>query len=170
MWDDALLFLVPFWCQIFDAFIVLRWATVAHMGLLFLQPLRGIQRKFIPILVSDYQTLWSVLGTAQRNSTNLTGSKIVTSFTKFRCFGPIWKPCHPGLWLSDTFSTSLQALNRISRSLKEALFQLPFCSSTSSTKPLICLDIFDFFSATAERNCKKLVGGRISTSLPGFVF
>ena len=35
MWDEALLFLVPFWCQIFDAFIVLRWATVAHMGLLF---------------------------------------------------------------------------------------------------------------------------------------
>ena len=28
--------LVPFWCQIFDAFIVLGWATVAHMGLLFL--------------------------------------------------------------------------------------------------------------------------------------
>ena len=27
-------FLVQFWCQIFDAFIVLRWATVAHMGLL----------------------------------------------------------------------------------------------------------------------------------------
>ena len=35
MWDEALLFLVPFWCQIVDAFIVLRWATVAHMGLLF---------------------------------------------------------------------------------------------------------------------------------------
>ena len=36
MWDEALLFLVPFWCQIFDAFIVLRWATVAHMGLLLI--------------------------------------------------------------------------------------------------------------------------------------
>ena len=32
--DEVLLFLVPFWCQILDAFIVLRWATVAHMGLL----------------------------------------------------------------------------------------------------------------------------------------
>ena len=31
----GLLFLVPFWCQIFDAFTVLRWATVARMGLLF---------------------------------------------------------------------------------------------------------------------------------------
>ena len=30
----GLLFLVPFWCQIFDAFIVLRWAPVARMGLL----------------------------------------------------------------------------------------------------------------------------------------
>ena len=38
MWDEALLFLVPFWCQNFDAFIVLRWATVAHMGLLFVLP------------------------------------------------------------------------------------------------------------------------------------
>ena len=38
MWDEALLFLVPFWCQIFDAFIVLRWATVAHMCLLFALP------------------------------------------------------------------------------------------------------------------------------------
>ena len=37
MWDEALLFLVPFWCQIFDAFIVLRWATVAHMGLLLMK-------------------------------------------------------------------------------------------------------------------------------------
>ena len=35
MWDEALLLLVAFWCQILDAFIVLRWAAVAHMGLLF---------------------------------------------------------------------------------------------------------------------------------------
>ena len=41
MWDEALLFLVPFWCQIFDAFIVLRWATVAHMGLLLSDTLWG---------------------------------------------------------------------------------------------------------------------------------
>ena len=32
--------------------------------------------------------LWFVLGTAQRNSTKLDGSKIATSFSKLRCFGP----------------------------------------------------------------------------------
>ena len=41
MWDEALLFLVPFWCQIFDAFIVLRWATVARIGLLLHSCNRG---------------------------------------------------------------------------------------------------------------------------------
>ena len=72
----------------------------------------------------------------------------------------------PGLWLAETFSTSsLKPLNGIQRNLTGSKI------STSSTKfvffgliwktglppwPLICWDIFDFSSETAERNSMKL--------------
>ena len=67
----------------------------------------------------------------------------------------------PGLWLAETFSTSLKPLNRIQRNLTGSKI------STSSTKfvffrpigktmwplwPLIGWDIFDFSSETLERN------------------
>ena len=50
----------------------------------------------------------------------LTGSKILTSSTKFVFFGPTSEKqdCRPGLWLAETFSTSpLKPLNRIQRNL-----------------------------------------------------
>ena len=71
----------------------------------------------------------------------------------------------PGLWLAETFSTSLKPLNRIQRNLTGSKI------STSSTKfvffgpigktrwppwPLIGWDIFDFSSETNERNSTKL--------------
>ena len=72
----------------------------------------------------------------------------------------------PGLWLAETFPTSpLKPLNGIQRNLTGSKI------STSSTKfvflgpigktrwlpwPLICWDIFDFSSETAERNSTKL--------------
>ena len=72
----------------------------------------------------------------------------------------------PGLWLSETFSTSpLKPLNGIHRNMTRSKI------STSSTKfvffgpigktswppwPLIGWDIFDFSSETAERNSTKL--------------
>ena len=71
----------------------------------------------------------------------------------------------PGLWLAETFSTSLKPLNRIQRNLTGSKI------STSSTKfvffglirktrwppwPLIGLDIFAFSSDTAEWNSTKL--------------
>ena len=71
----------------------------------------------------------------------------------------------PGLWLAETFSTSLKPLNGIQRNLTENKI------STSSTKfvffgpientrwpprPLIGWDISDFYSETAERNSTKL--------------
>ena len=72
----------------------------------------------------------------------------------------------PGLWLAETFSTSpLKPLNGIQRNLTGSKI------STSSTKfvffgligktrwppwPLICWDIFDFFSETADRKSTKL--------------
>ena len=50
---------------------------------------------------------------------NLRGSKISTSSTKFVFFRLIWKEDgRPGLWLAETFSTSLlKLLNRIQRNL-----------------------------------------------------
>ena len=71
----------------------------------------------------------------------------------------------PGLWLAETFSTSLKPQNGIQRNLTGIKI------STSSTKfvffgpigktrwppwPLIGWDIFDFSSETAERNSTKL--------------
>ena len=71
----------------------------------------------------------------------------------------------PGLWLAETFSTSLKLLNGIQRNLTGSKI------STSSTKfvffgsigktrwpswPLIGWDIFDFSSETAELNSTKL--------------
>ena len=76
------------------------------------------------------------------------------------------KDGRPGLWLAETFSTSpLKPLNGIQWNLTWSK------TSTSSTKfvffgpigktrwpllPLICWDIFDFFSETAERNSTKI--------------
>ena len=71
----------------------------------------------------------------------------------------------PGLWLAETFSTSLKPLNGIQRNLTGSKI------STSSTKfvffgpiektrrppwPLIGWDIFNFSSESAERNSTKL--------------
>ena len=72
----------------------------------------------------------------------------------------------PGLWLAETFSTSsLKSLNGIQRNLtgskicksstKFVFFGL-IGKTRSSPQPLICWDIFDFFSETAERNSTKL--------------
>ena len=72
----------------------------------------------------------------------------------------------PGLWLAETFSTSpLKPLNRIQQNLigwKISLSSTKFVffGSIGKTRwppwPLICLDIFDFFSETAEWNLTKL--------------
>ena len=72
----------------------------------------------------------------------------------------------PGLWLADTFSTSsLKPLNRIERNLTGSKISKPstkfvFFGLIGKTRwppwPLICWDIFDFSSETAERNSTKL--------------
>ena len=83
------------------------------------------------------------------------------------CFLGWWKKqdASSGLWLAETFSTSLKPLNGIRRNLTGSKI------STSSTKfvfngpigktrwppwPLIGWDIFDFSSETAEWNLTKL--------------
>ena len=98
---------------------------------------------------------------------NLTGSKILTSSPSLCFSGRSEKQDgHPGLWLAETFSTStLKSLNRIQWNLTGSKI------STSSTKfvffgligktrwppwPLICWDIFDFSSETAEWISTKL--------------
>ena len=72
----------------------------------------------------------------------------------------------PGLWLAETFSTSpLKPLNGIQRNLTGSKILTPstkfvFFGPIGETGwppwPLICWDIFDFSSETAERNSTKL--------------
>ena len=72
----------------------------------------------------------------------------------------------PGLWLAETFSTSpLKPLNRIQRNLTGSKISTPstkfvFFGPIGKTRwppwPLICWDIFNFSSETAERNSTKL--------------
>ena len=72
----------------------------------------------------------------------------------------------PGLWLAETFSTSpLKLLNGIQRNLTGSKISTPstkfvFFGPIEKTRwppwPLICWDIFDFSSETAERNITKL--------------
>ena len=71
----------------------------------------------------------------------------------------------PGLWLAETFSTSLKRLNRIQRNLIGSKISTPstkfvFFWPIEKTRwppwPLIGWDIFDFSSEMAERNSTKL--------------
>ena len=85
----------------------------------------------------------------------------------------------PGLWLVETFSTSLKPLNGIQRNLTGSKI------STSSTKfvffgpigktrwppwPLIGWDIFDTFSEMLNRIQRNLTGSKISMSSTKIVF
>ena len=73
---------------------------------------------------------------------------------------------HPCLWLAETFSTSpLKQQNGIQRNLSGSKISTPstkfvFFELIGKTRwppwPLIGLDIFDFFSETAERSSTKL--------------
>ena len=98
---------------------------------------------------------------------NLTGSKLLTSSTKFVFFGPIWKtrwPLQPLIsW--DVFDLFSETAERNSTKLdrKEylnVLYQVyvfgPIWKIRWPPWPLIGWDIFDFFSETAERNSTKL--------------
>ena len=98
---------------------------------------------------------------------NLTRSKISRSSTIFVFFGPIGKQDgRPGLWLTETFSTSpLKPLNGIQRTLtgsKISRFSTKFVLYVTIGKtrwppwPLIGWDIFDFSSETVEWNSMKL--------------
>ena len=71
----------------------------------------------------------------------------------------------PGLWLAETFSTSLKPLRWYQRNLTESKIatsstKLVFCvlitKSGWPTWPLIGWDNFDFFSDTAARNSTTL--------------
>ena len=87
--------------------------------------------------------------------------------TKFLFFGPIGKTrWPPGLWLAKTFSTSpLKPLNqiqwnligsKISKPSTKFVFFGPIRKTRWSPWPLICWDIFNFSSETAEWNSTKL--------------
>ena len=70
--------------------------------------------------------------------------------------------CRPGLWLAETFSTSLNPLNGIQQILtgskiSTSSIKFVFFGPIGKTRwPLIGWDIFDFSSETANRNSTKL--------------
>ena len=97
---------------------------------------------------------------------NLTGSKLLTSSTKFVFFGPIWKtrwpPWSPIGW--EIFDFLMKPLNGIQQNLtgskiSKSSTKFVFFGLIGKTRwppqPLIGWDIFDF-SETAERNSTKL--------------
>ena len=119
----------------------------------------------VDLFLSD---LWPISHTWHKSLVHLSQEARSQRHLPSLCFsGQLEKrDGHPGLWLAETFSTSsLKRLNGIRRNLTGIKI------SMSSTKfvffglirktrwpswPLICLDIFDFFSETAERNWTKL--------------
>ena len=109
----------------------------------------------------------SPLKPLNRIQRNLTGSKILTSSTKFVFLGRSEEQDGPpGLWLAETFSPSpLKPLNRIQRNLTGSkilmsstkfVFFLAIGKTRWPPWPLIGWDIFDFSSESAERNSMKL--------------
>ena len=86
----------------------------------------------------------------------------------------------PGLWLAETFSTSLMAPlkgiqrnltgSKISKSSTKFVFFRLIGKTRWPPQPLIGWDIFDFFSETAERNSTKLDRKQTLNVLLKFVF
>ena len=98
---------------------------------------------------------------------NLTGSKILTSSTKFGFFGPIGKTRWPpwpliGWDIFDFSSDPLKGIqwnftgSKISTSFTMFVFFGLIGRTRWPPRPLIGWDIFDFSSETAERNSMKL--------------
>ena len=98
---------------------------------------------------------------------NLTGSKLLTSSTKFLFFGPVGKKRWPpwpliGWDIFDFFSETAER-NSTKFDRKEdlnVLYQVCVFGPIGKIRwppwPLIGWDIFDFFSETAEQNSTKL--------------
>ena len=126
------------------------------------------------------QICWDIFDfsseTAERNSTKLDRKQDHNIFYQVCVFGTIG--C-PGLWLAETFSTSLKPLNGIQRNLTESKI------STSSTEfvffgpigkirwppwHLIGWDIFATSLKTLNGIQRYLTGSKISTPSTKFVF
>ena len=85
----------------------------------------------------------------------------------------------PGLWLAETFSTSLKLLNRIQLNLIGSKISTPstkfvFFGPIGKTKwptwPLIGWDIFVLSSETVKGIRRNLIGSKISTPSPSLCF
>ena len=156
-----------------------------------LKPLNGIQRNLIGSKISTSSTKfvffgpirktrwppWPLIGwdffdfsseTAERNSTKLDRKQDLNILYQVCDFWAHRKKQdgRPGLWLAETFSTSLlKPLNGIQRNLigskiSTSSTKFVFFGPTEKTRwppwPLIGWDIFDFSSETAERNSTKV--------------
>ena len=118
-------------------------------------------------LASDGWVIFDIFSeTTERNSTKLDRKQDLNVLYHV-CVLSGWiekQDGGPGLWLSETFSTSLKPLNgiqwkltgsKISTSSTKFVFFGPIGKTRWSPWPLIGWDIFDFFSETAEWNSTK---------------
>ena len=110
--------------------------------------------------------------TDERNSTKLDRKQDFNVLYQVVFFGPVGNG-RPGLWLTETFSTSLKPLNEIKRNLtgskiSTSSIKLVFFGSIGKTKwpslPLIGWHIFVFSSEPLNGIQCKLIESKISTS------
>ena len=106
--------------------------------------------------------------TAERNSTKLDEKQDLNVFYQVYFFSgrSEKQDGRPGLWLTETFSTSLKPLNGIQRNLTGSKISMSstkfvFFGPIGKTRwppwPLIGWAVFNFSSETPERNSTKLV-------------
>ena len=110
--------------------------------------------------------IFDISKTAEQNSTKLDRKQNLNVPYQVCVFGADRKSKMAALWLAQTFSTSaLKRLNGIQRNLTGSKISMSFTKfvffrAVENTRwlpwPLICWDIFEFFSKTAERNSTKL--------------
>ena len=119
---------------------------------------------------------WPLIGWDIFDFSSETAEQNLTKLDRKQDLNVLYKVCvflgrsekqdgRPGLWLVETFSTSLKPLNgiqrnltgsKISRSSTKFVFFGPIGKTRWPPLSLICWDIFDFSSETAERNLTKL--------------
>ena len=121
--------------------------------------------RWLPWPLICWDSFYFSFATAERNSTELNRKQDLNVLYQVCVFRASEKQDgRPGLWLAETFSTSLKTLNGIQQNLTGSKIssstKFVFFGLIGKTRwppfPLIGWDIFNFSSETAERDSTKL--------------